>query len=412
MTDLIIGGETFNVQVDGDAKRPALILSNSLGTDLTLWDAQVLAFRKHFRVIRYDPRGHGRSTTEGAPYSIARLGRDVLTILDALNVETVSFLGLSMGGAVGLWLLINAPARIERAVLANTAARLGTTESWNARILSVLRDGMADNAAAAIERWFSAGFAAKAPDRVASIHDMLKTTSPDGYAASCAALRDMDLRDALPRISKPVLVISGSDDPVVPEADTDLLVGGIANARHVSLPARHISNIEAAEAFNKAALRFLLMKRPAASAQPARRLRAKVSGARLPFRAAVPSKAAPSKKATTAGASKAAAPSRRAAAKKPTKARTAARHVLKRASTPTSATPGKRAAAKKAQAKRAPLRRPTPKIRGAVKKVPAKKAAKAVTKKIVAKKAGARKVAPSRRTPRKTPRRPAGRRTP
>ena len=114
-----------------------LVLSNSLGTDLHMWDAQILAFTRHFQVLRYDTRGYGHSQVSEDPYSIEQLGRDMLALLDALDIQKASFCGLLMGGLTGQWLAINAPQRIERLVLCNTAAKIGTPEVWNPRIDTV-----------------------------------------------------------------------------------------------------------------------------------------------------------------------------------------------------------------------------------------------------------------------------------
>ena len=260
MMDLTIGGATFRVEVAGEPTNPALVLSHALGADMSLWDAQMPALTKHFRVIRYDTRGHGASSHGGAPISMARLGTDVLGILDALEIETAHFLGLSMGGAIGLWLLINASERIGRAVLANTSPRLGSPEGWNARITSALAGGMEDIADATIARWFSAAFAAREPQPVETIHAKLRGVSPEGYAACCAALRDMDLREAAKDIRHEVLVITGHDDPAVPPGDSATFVAGLELAKHVELEARHITNIEAEAAFTAAVIAFLTAK--------------------------------------------------------------------------------------------------------------------------------------------------------
>ena len=272
MTDLTINGDTFRVEVDGDASSPALLLSNSLGTDLSLWDGQIPALTKHFRVIRYDSRGHGASVAGPGPYSIDQLGRDALAILDALGIETAHVMGLSMGGAVAQWLMINAPERVSRGVLASTTPRFMTPDVWNGRIATVLRDGMDAVAAATMERWFGEDFRKRAPERVAAIEAAVRSTPAQGYAACGAALRDMDLREAIRAIEHPVLVVTGADDPAISAQDTAHVLEAIAGSRHVELPTRHISNVEADAAFTQAALDFLLaelpVRRAARSARP------------------------------------------------------------------------------------------------------------------------------------------------
>ncbi|MBC9249404.1 3-oxoadipate enol-lactonase [Pseudomonas alcaligenes] len=250
----------LNYQLEGPAGAPLLVLSNSLGTDLHMWDAQIPALTEHFRVLRYDTRGHGQSLVSPGPYSIEQLGGDVLALLDALGIATASFCGLSMGGLIGQWLAINAPERIERLVLCNTAAKIASPEIWNPRIEAVLAGGvqaMRDLRDASISRWFTADFAAAEADKVEPIVGMLAQTSPAGYAANCAAVRDADYREQLGAIRAPTLVICGSFDPVTTSEHGRFLQAGIAGAELVELPAAHLSNVQAAAAFSRAVLAFL-----------------------------------------------------------------------------------------------------------------------------------------------------------
>ena len=256
MAELNIDGGIFHVEVEGDPSKPVLMLSNSLGMVLSLWDEQMPALLRHFRIVRYDSRGHGGSHGGDAPYSIDRLGQDALAIMDSLEIGRTSFLGLSLGGAVGLWLLVNAPERIGRAVLGNTAARLGTADMWNARIQKVLSGSLDQNADETITRWFDREFVESHPEKIESLKQTLRTISPQGYARSCAALRDMDLRHAIGTVQHPVLVISGADDPVTSAEDIAILAA-MPNAKHVVLAARHVSNVEAPRAFDKAVVAFL-----------------------------------------------------------------------------------------------------------------------------------------------------------
>ncbi len=234
-----------------------LLLSNSLGTSMGMWDAQLPAFATRFRVLRYDGRGHGRSGVPGGAYGLDRLGRDVLELLDALGVARVSFCGLSMGGMIGQWLGARAPERLDRMVLANTSAFMGPPSGWDSRIATVLEHGMGAVADAVLERWFTPAFletgkaAAEAPRR------MLLDTSPIGYAGCCAAIRDMDMRPAGRLIATSTLVIGGSLDPATPPPHSEALAATLQEARIVMLPAAHLSNVEMPEAFTGAALRFL-----------------------------------------------------------------------------------------------------------------------------------------------------------
>jgi 3-oxoadipate enol-lactonase len=287
MTDLTIGGETFNVLIGGDDTLPVLMLSNPLGADLHIWNAQMPELLKHFRIVRYNPRGHGSSVSDTGPYSIDRLGQDALAILDALGIPKAHWLGMSQGGAVGQWLLIKAPDRIERAVLANTAAHFGSPEPWNERIVAAQEHGMGALTDSVMERWFSADFAAHHPERVEPVKQALLATSPEGYAAACAALRDLDLREGLLQIKHPVLVIAGADDPTIAPEQTALLAETIPGAKLVTLEARHISAVEDADAFTKAVVDFLTSKipvrqTPQRKAAPPRSIARRPAGRRLP----------------------------------------------------------------------------------------------------------------------------------
>lgn len=250
----------LHYQLDGPVGAPVLILSNSLGTDLNMWDAQVPAFSQHFRVLRYDTRGHGQSLVTDGPYSIEQLGRDVLALADALDIQAFSFCGLSMGGLIGQWLAITAPARIQRLVLCNTAAKIGNPEVWNPRIETVLRDGNAAMLAlrdASISRWFTAEFAAAKPALVEPVVGMLAATAPQGYAANCAAVRDADFREQITNIKAPTLIVCGTADVVTTPEHGRYMQEHIRGAELVELQAAHLSNVEVGTTFTQAVLTFL-----------------------------------------------------------------------------------------------------------------------------------------------------------
>lgn len=234
---------------DGDAAAPILLLSNSLGTDLEMWNPQIDAWTRHVRVLRYDQRGHGASGAPAGAYSLDRLGRDVVELLDLLDIEAVDFCGLSLGGMTGQWLGIRAPARLRRLIIANSSAYMGPPSNWDARIASVLADGMETLATASVERWFTPAFPARAPDAVAPIRDMLLRTDPVGYAGCCAAIRDMDMRRTATLVAVPTLIIGGSLDPATPPPHSQALSDTIAGARIVMLEAAHLSNVECPDAF-------------------------------------------------------------------------------------------------------------------------------------------------------------------
>jgi 3-oxoadipate enol-lactonase len=252
-----IRGEPFNIQVDGPGGAPVLLLSNSLGTNLSMWDPQIPDWSKSFRVVRYDSRGHGRSTANDKPYSMAMLGADALAILDHLGIATAHWCGLSKGGMVGQWLATHAGKRLNRVVLANTGARMGPPELWNGRISNVRQNGMAGLVQPTLERWFSKEFRETDTHTVARVSAMLETTPPLGYANCCAAIRDMDQREPIRAIENPVLVIIGKVDPATPPAAGRLIADAIPGAKAIELDAAHLSNLEQPAAFTKAALDFL-----------------------------------------------------------------------------------------------------------------------------------------------------------
>nr|WP_314543049.1 3-oxoadipate enol-lactonase [uncultured Massilia sp.] len=252
-----LAGVRLHYRTDGQAGRPCLVLSNSLGTDLSMWDAQARALAADFFVVRYDTRGHGRSGIAAGPATIEDLGRDVLGLLDHLGIARFAFCGISMGGITGQWLGIHAPERIERLVLANTAARIGTEEGWTGRATLVRDASMTAVADGAAARWFTDGFAAHAPEVVAGLVAGLRAQDPEGYAACCEALAEADLRTAVARIDAPTLVIAGAHDPVTTVADGAWLCERIAGARMQTLAASHLSNIEAADTFTRSLRGFL-----------------------------------------------------------------------------------------------------------------------------------------------------------
>ncbi|HET7789126.1 MAG TPA: 3-oxoadipate enol-lactonase [Myxococcales bacterium] len=243
---------------DGPEKAPVLLLSNSLGTALEMWDPQMPVFTERFRVLRHDTRGHGRSEVPAGPYSIAELGKDVLALLDETGVGRASFCGLSMGGMIGMWLGINAPDRIDRLVLCNTSAqKIGTPELWAQRIAIAQTKGMTALAEGVIERWFTPEFRARDPEAVDKVRKMLLATPGAGYAACSAAIRDQDQLESISAIRAPTLVITGSRDPATPPEHGRAIAGRIRGARVVELEAAHLSNIEARDRFNAAVSGFL-----------------------------------------------------------------------------------------------------------------------------------------------------------
>lgn len=251
------GEARIHYELEGPTGAPAVVFSNSLGANYSMWDPQVREFQKHLRVLRYDMRGHGQSSLTPGPYSIEQLAKDVLVLLDALDLDRAYFCGLSMGGMIGMCMGVNAPERIHKLALSNTGAKIGTAEGWNSRIDAVQKNGMKSVASATVERWFTPAYRAKAPAIVASIQKMLEEANADGYVACCAAVRDFDFREQVSKIRLPTLVISGTHDPGTPPADGRFLAQQIPGARYAELNAAHLSNVEDQDRFNSELAAFL-----------------------------------------------------------------------------------------------------------------------------------------------------------
>jgi 3-oxoadipate enol-lactonase len=250
-------GCPLNVETEGSASAPVLILSNSLGTDLHMWDDQAPAFSQHFRLVRYDRRGHGKSGAPKGPYTMDRLGRDVLAIADALGVKTFNWCGLSMGGMVGQWLGANAPERVEKLVLSNTHYYYPDKAAWHERIQFAQEKGLAALAPVQMERWFTKGFRERSPQAIGRVAAMFTETPLDGFVGCCEAVRDMDFRESTPRITAPTMVIVGSQDPATPPIAGEQIQKMIKGSTLVAIDAAHLSNIEQPKDYTDAVLSFL-----------------------------------------------------------------------------------------------------------------------------------------------------------
>ncbi|MDR7273718.1 bifunctional 3-oxoadipate enol-lactonase/4-carboxymuconolactone decarboxylase PcaDC [Catenuloplanes atrovinosus] len=235
--------------VDGPVDAPPLLLLNSLGSDLSMWEPQLPALSRRFRVIRCDTRGHGLSPVPPGDYALDDLGRDALALLDRLGVASAHLVGLSLGGMVGMWLAAHAPERVRRLVLCCTSARLGPPQGWAERARTVRAHGTGAVADAVTGRWLTPAFAETHPDLVRRLKDMIIKTPAEGYAGACAAIEHMDQRADLARIAAPTLVIAGRDDPATPPAHARLIADGIPGARLEVLPeAAHLASVERADA--------------------------------------------------------------------------------------------------------------------------------------------------------------------
>jgi 3-oxoadipate enol-lactonase len=231
--------------VTGPKDAPVLVLSNSLGSTFAMWNLQADVLADHFRLVRYDIRGHGGSPVPPGPYDLADLGADALALLDHLQIERAHFAGLSLGGMTGMWLGIHAPERIDRLVLMCTSAQLGPPETWSERAALVRAKGTGAVAPGGVERWLTAGYRSAHPEVAADLEAMIASIDPEGYAGACAAIETMDLTSDLGRITAPTLVIAGRQDPATPPEHAERIVAGIPDARlHVLDPAAHLANVE------------------------------------------------------------------------------------------------------------------------------------------------------------------------
>ncbi|MCM3873262.1 MAG: 3-oxoadipate enol-lactonase [Pyrinomonadaceae bacterium] len=251
MKSLTVDGLRLAYRLDGDEHSPPMVFVNSLGCDLRMWNPQVAALSNSFRILRYDIRGHGQSGPSPEAFTIERLGLDLLALLDELSIGRTHICGLSLGGMIALWLTIHHPERIERAVFANTAARIGTVEGWNARIGAVESGGMAAVREVVVARFLSEPFRARQPETAQWVGDMLEATIPEGYIAACVALRDADLRHLIHKIQVPSLVLAAALDESTPPAQAQELHDAIRGSELRIFPAvAHLSNVEQPDHFS------------------------------------------------------------------------------------------------------------------------------------------------------------------
>lgn len=238
--------------LEGPEGAPVVVFSNSLGTTGLMWDAQAAALSGHLRVLRYASRGHGETPAPPGPYSIADLAGDVLALLDRLELDRVSFCGLSIGGMTGMWLGVNAPDRIDRLVICCTAMQLPPPDMWVERAALVRREGMEAVIDATIERWFTPEFPKRNPEAVERIRETFLRTDPEGYAGHCEALAEADMRGELGAIRAPTLVIGGEDDPVGTPERIAAIADEAPGSRLVMLPeTRHLAAVERADAVTR-----------------------------------------------------------------------------------------------------------------------------------------------------------------
>lgn len=248
-------------RTDGNRMAQPLLLANSLGTTMEMWEPQLAEWSLSHHIIRYDMCGHGASSVRRSGFGIDRLGQDALTILDHFGIKQTAFVGVSLGGMIGQWLGFAAPDRIARLVLANTSAHMPPPEAWNMRIATVRNQGLSAIVPAVIERWFTPSFRATSP-LPGALAAIMAAGSPEGYTAACAAIRDMDFRENVAAISAPTLVIGGKADPATPPPHSQQLSKAIPRSALRWLKAAHLSNLEQPTAFADAVADFLMRPEP------------------------------------------------------------------------------------------------------------------------------------------------------
>lgn len=256
------GDIVVSYEMRGPQDAPVVVLANSLGTNFHLWDEQIEALATTLRVLRYDMRGHGLTeigdTSADGAFTMTQLAGDVAALLDALEIDRVRFMGLSIGGMVGQRFAATYSARVEALVLCATASRIGEAAVWNERVATVRAQGIEALADGVLSRWLTPHTHRTRPELVRGLRTMLTRTTVAGYAGACLAIRDADLRDDDARIAAPTLVVSGSGDAVTPPEAGAALRDAIPNARLVVIDdAAHILALEAPGALEAAVLPFL-----------------------------------------------------------------------------------------------------------------------------------------------------------
>ena len=253
-------GIRIHYTLEGAQSAPLITLSHSLATDLTMWEPQMEALLKSCRVLRYDTRGHGKTSAPQGPYSLEMLAQDTLGLLQALGVETTLFMGISMGGMIGQVLGLNAPEVLSGLILCDTSSRIPDEAKpvWNERIDTVQKEGMESQVESTIERWFTPRFQDKHPEVTHKVKAMIRATRAQGYIGCAHAIRDLNLTDRISAIKAPTMILVGEEDPGTPISASEAIHEKIRDSELVVLKsAAHLSNIEQSEAFNEAVLNFL-----------------------------------------------------------------------------------------------------------------------------------------------------------
>ncbi|MDB2701484.1 3-oxoadipate enol-lactonase [Flavobacteriaceae bacterium] len=249
-----------NYKIQGTPNSPVLMFSNSLGADLSMWDELAPLLLPYFRVLQYDTRGHGQSELTEGPYTIERLGKDVISLLDQLDIDKVYFCGLSMGGLIGQYLGIHHPDRLHKLILSNTDSKIGTAENWNERINTINEQGMQAIVDGTMEKWFTPSYHKTNPARVAQMKELFLANKTAGYSACCAAIGAADFRSKIKKITAETLIVTGDEDAVTNVVQAEGLQKEIPNAKLKIFPARHLPSTELPIEYADTLIDFLVGK--------------------------------------------------------------------------------------------------------------------------------------------------------
>ena len=258
--NITVNGISVNYTLEGPASGPVITMSNSLASNLSMWDPQLPVLTSRYRVLRYDTRGHGGTDAPAGPYSLDELTEDVRALLLALGIARTHFVGLSMGGMIGQIMAFKYPQMLQSVVLCDTMSRVPTEAKpmWDERVHTAETHGMEPLVETTIARWFTEPFRQKGSPVLDRVRTMIRTTPPRGYAGCCHAIAALNLTDHLRAITLPTLIIVGEDDPGTPVAASRVIHEQIKGSELVILKsAAHLSNLEQPEAFHQALTAFL-----------------------------------------------------------------------------------------------------------------------------------------------------------
>lgn len=258
MAQIEVNGISLSYELSGNSSAPILMFSNSLASNLSMWNPQAEAFGGDYQILRYDSRGHGQSDAPDGPYSIEMLADDAIALLDALGIDKVRYCGLSKGGMVGQMLATKHADRLHCAVLCATSSYMGPKEIWQDRIDTANSQGMTALSDGTLERWFTPPYHESDPAEVDKVRQMIHSTPVAGYAACCQAIAAMDQRESIKSIDLPTLVIVGDKDPGTTPEMAEAIHQSIKGSRIAVLKnAAHFCNMEQRGTFNEALSGFL-----------------------------------------------------------------------------------------------------------------------------------------------------------